>query len=275
MLDVHGLVVTPGAAGVLGNPGTIPVNDGAQVAGVPIHPSAKLRMWGINTPTADTINNLKLYSQDMIDPVNGVNYVLGAASVKTQWYDYTLLQYNTGARYITAGTNTGVVAGSGFTIDQYDQLGKCVQVPSYVGNEIVPGTFVFGGALTTNQWGNVAISPVSAMPNGLYALVGTFQSGLTNGAMIRFNHPDFQGAKPGYPVINSEVALATALQVAMNDELIYTAQGEQFIYLSKVLGIPCCPTFRVSNAGTGLTVECLDVQADTPSIVPVFVYLGK
>lgn len=275
MLDLHAITTTPGAGAVLGSPGAVAVNDGAQVAGVPIGgEKALLRMWGFHAPTADSINAIKMYSQDMVDPVNGVTVNLGATSVMTQFYDYTMLAYKKGARYITAGTNVGVVAGTAFTVDEYPDGGPVVQVPDYVGNEVMTGSTTFGGALTTNQWGSVAYAPTNALPNGKYAILGAYVNGITNNALIRFNHPDFKGYKPGFPVINHQVALATAAQLAMKDQLQLTAQGEQFIYLGKVLGRPQCPVFTASNAGTGLTFEMCDVQADTPSVNLVLAKVG-
>lgn len=274
MLDVHALVWTPGAAAVIGNPGTIAVNDGAQVAGVPLTPEAILRMWGALAPTADTINVIRLQSQDQIDPINGVTVSLGASSVLCQWYDYTTLKYKSGARNVAGGTNTGVVAGTSFLIDEYSGRGKTTRVPYTAGNEIMFGGQTFGGALTANQWSSLAITPTTAIPNGTYAILGAYATALTNVALIRFSHADFQGLKPGFPVRDSEVALATAQQLAMKDSLVMTADGEQFLYLSDVFGTPQCPVFRVSNAGTGLTVEAIAAQACTPVINVVLMRLG-
>ena len=57
----------------------------------------------------------------------------------------------------------------------------------------------------------------------------------------------------------------------MRDELVSTAAGEQFIYLADVLGTPQCPVFSVSNAGTGLSIEMLSEQTDTPVVNLVLV----
>jgi len=272
MLDVHALAITPGAAGVLGNPGTVAVNDGCPTAGVPLNSQQKLallRMWGVHAPTADTINNIKLYSQDMIDPVNGVNYVMGAASLLVQFYDYTKLLYDTGARFITCGTNTGVVAGTAYLIDEYPAGWggtDCRNLGPAFGNEVVTGATTFGGALTTNQWGSVAYAPTNALPQGKYAILGAFVTSITNVALIRFSHADFKGLKPGFMVCNSELGLVTTEQVAMRDDLVRVANGEQFVYLSKELESPCCPVFNVGPGATGLTIEMISVQADTPVV---------
>jgi hypothetical protein len=274
MLDVHATLTTPGAGAVLGNPGAIAVNDGAQVAGVPLTPAGTLRMWGFNSPTADTINAIRLQSQDMVDPINGITVNLAAASVLCQYFDYTTLPYKTGARNVQVGTNTGVVAGTGFLIDEYKGRGTVRQCRPSDGGEVMFGGITFGGALTANQWSSQAVAPTTAIPNGKYAILGAFVTALTNVALIRFSHADFQGLKPGFPVRDSELALATAQQVAMRDGLVMTRDGEQFIAMGELLGSPQCPVFSVSNAGTGLTVEAIAAQACTPVVNVVLMKVG-
>jgi hypothetical protein len=274
MLDAHAMLTTPGAILVLGNPGAVAVNDGAQVAGVPLEPSAILRMWGFHSPTADSIANIRLQSQDQIDPINGVTATPGAASLLLQWYDYTTLKYKTGARNIQVGTNVGVVAGNAFTIDEYRDRGKTVMARYADGNEVMFGAITFGGATTATQWLAAALTPVTAIPNGTYCILGVYVTALANVGLIRFTHADFQGLKPGFPVMDAELALAATAQVAMRDELVTVRVGEQFIALGEILGTPQCPVFRVSNAGTGLSCEVITAQAATPVINVVLMRLG-
>jgi hypothetical protein len=136
------------------------------------------------------------------------------------------------------------------------------------------GAQTFGGALTTNQWSSLAIAPTTAIPNGTYVILGAYVTALTNVALIRFSHADFQGLKPGFPVMNAELTAAVTYQVAMRDSLVTLDMGEQFLSLSDTFGTPQCPVFRVSNAGTGLTAECIGVQADTPVVNLVVMRLG-
>jgi len=272
MLDLHALTVTPGAGTTLGSPGTVAVNDGCPTAGVPLDSAkgvATLKVWGFHAPTADTIAALKMYTQDMIDTTNGYTVTPNTTNVKTQYYDYVTQQFKTGARIITAGTNTGVVAGSAWTVDSYANKAPCLALNEMTGNIVVPGSTVFGGALTTNQWGSVAFNPTQPLPIGKYAILGAFGRAITNDALLRFSHANFNGLKPGFPIANYEVAYATAKQLCMNDELMLTADGAQFMYLSKILNEPCCPVFNVGPGATGLTIEMCDVQADTPDITLV------
>lgn len=277
MLDVHAVTTTPGLGATLGSAGATPsTNDGCPVAGVPLVSSpgsAVLRMFGFSAPTADTVAALKFVSQDMVDPINGYTIVGNTTSVKTQIYDYMTLPFIKGARQITAGTNTGVVAGHAWYIDDY-AAGKCIAGNEVQGGVVLTGSTTFGGALTTNQWGSVAFAPASPIPQGQYAILGAYGRAITNNAMIRFAHADFKGFKPGFPISNYEVALATAKQLCMNDELMQTADGAQFMYLSKVLNEPCCPVFTAGPSATGLTIEMIDVQADTPDITLVLAKVG-
>lgn len=278
MLDVHAVTTTPGAGTTLGSPGTAPsTNDGCPVAGVPLvsaQGKAKMRMFGFSAPTADTIAALKFVSQDMPDAINGYNIVPGTTSVLTQFYDYYQLPFVKGARQISAGTNTGVVAGHAWYIDEY-QEGLCVAGSESMGQVVIAGQTTFGGALTTNVWGSQAYAPATPIHQGKYAILGAFARAVTNNALIRFSHADFKGFKPGFPISNYEVALATAKQLCMKDELIQTADGSQFIYLSKALGVPCCPVFNVGPSATGLTIEMISVQADTPDIALVLAKVGE
>lgn len=266
MLDVHAMVVTPGVALVLGSPGTLPTNDGASVAGVPMGANAKLRMYGGHSPSADTIATIRLRSQDQADPINGVLFTPGAASLLNQHFDYTTLTYRKGLREIAMGTNTGVVAGHSYTIDEYEGQGEVVPGSRSMGGEVMTGPVTFSGALTANAWGSQAYAPGSALPNGKYAILGAYVSAIANAALIRFAHPSFRGLKPGFPVANYEIISTSSWDKVCKDALISSEVGQQFIYLSEVLGKPSCPVFEVTNAGTGLTIEMISAQADTPVV---------
>jgi hypothetical protein len=273
MLDVHALTITPGAVLVLGADGAVSAGgDGAATAGIPITPNATLKMWGFNSATADSIAILRMRSQDMVNPIDGITVTPGAASLLLQFYDYTHLPYVKGTRSLNAGTNVGVVAGNGFLIDELNS-GQCVSVRPDSGNETMPQLTTFGAALAANTWGTQPFLAPN-LPAGKYAIVGCYVSALANVGTIRFTHTDFGGASPGFPIANYELALAATAQVAMRDELVTTAVGEQFIYLSEKTGKPQCPVFTVSNAGTGLGIQIIAAQAATPLVDLVLVKVG-
>lgn len=229
-------------------------------------------MWGFNSPTADSIAVVRLRSQDQANPQDGITVTPGAASLLLQFYDYTYLPYVKGPRSINVGTNVGVVAGTGFTIDEVPG-GEVADIAPNSGNETVTGPTTFGAALVANTWGSQAYVAAN-LPTGKYAILGAYVSAIANVGLIRFQHNSFKGAFPGFPVANWELALAATAQVAMRDELVSTAHGEQFVYMSEKLGIACCPVFEVTNAGTGLTIQMICAQAATPVVDLVLVKVG-
>lgn len=272
MLDVHVISGTPGAATVLGAAfATIaPGGDGQSVAGVPIRNDATLRMWGGLSIAANTIGNIKLQSQDQVDPINGETYTAGAASLLNIMLFWNKLKYKSGVRSITMGTNTGVDAASAFLIDEYP------------GGPLVPGgdnivvapVLTFGGALTIGQWGQLAFAPTVALPNGKYAILGAYVGAVSYGAVIRFRHADFGQFAPGFPVANFETISTSTWDKIDKDSLLLAQTGYQFVYLSKELGGAQCPVFSVSNAGTGLTIEVCSRVADTPTVTLVLAKVG-
>ena len=276
MLDLHANVITPGAVLALGTgTPTVAIGDGQTSPGVPIDEGAKLVGWGFLSPTADSIAALKLGSQDMIDPQNGESYAPGATSLLNVMWDYDQLKYESGQRLIQAGTNVGVVAGTGLLLDSYaggNAVKGSFNMPKTV--IIAPAT-TFAGALTTNQWGTVAFAVPAAttLPNGKYAILGALVSAITNAAAIRFAHANFKGLKPGFPVANNNI-ISTSSWDKIDKDPIFMQQGTQFVYLSEKLGEACCPVFTVSSTGTGLTIEMISVQADTPVVQLVLAKVG-
>lgn len=274
ILDVHGISYTPGAALVLGAVAATvtPGGDGASVAGVPIGPQAKLIRWGILSPTADTIAAVKFSSQDQVDPINGEYYIPGAASLINVFHETDNLQYRTGLRQFQVGTNTGVVAGSAYTIDLFPD-GPGVIATEFANNCVVPASQTFGAACVANTWNSQAFTPASALPNGKYAILGVMASAIANGAIIRFQHPDFGGKSPGTILHNYET-ISTASWDKSDKCPLLQQLGSQFIAMSEELKQPLCPVFSVTNAGTGLTMQVLSVQTDTPVVTLVLAKVG-
>jgi hypothetical protein len=266
MLDLRAVTGTPGAATVLGATfPTICTNDGSAVAGVPISPSAVLVGWGGHSIAANTLGAIKLFSQDMVDPINGEWVQLGAASIVNQFFKQTQIPYRTGLRGIQMGTNTGVGAGIGFTLDQYGG-GPVINGDRKMPGQVVTGPTTFGGALTTLVWGSQAYAPATAIPNGRYAILGWVATAITNVALIRFQHADFGQFLPGMATVNPEIISTSSWDKVWKDDTLITHQGYQFVNMSEELGFPCCPVFSVSNAGTGLNIQMLTIAADTPVV---------
>ena len=270
MLDLHGNQCTPGAALVLGaNPtATLLGNDGQTVAGVPVDPlNAILIGWGGISPTADTIANIKLASQDLEDTINGVNAVIGAASLLNIWHQFIKLRYKKGLRAITMGTNTGVVDGLVYTLDAYEQGGECSSGTYLPEKPVISPVTTFGGALTANTWGTQAYAPATPIPEGKYEILGAWVGAIANAALLRFQHSDFDGLLPGFPVANYEIISTSSWDKIQRQDLLMSSAGWQFKMMSDLMGTSVCPVFKAGPTGTGLVIQAAAAQAATPTVV--------
>lgn len=232
---------------------------------MPIQDGARLILWGSSSLIANTILNTKLVSQDMVDPINGEEVSLGATSLVNLFYKFTNILYKTGARLVQQTTNTAQTDTSiGGLLDYYDQPAGIN--PGYFTPSIsVPQTS--SAANVVNTWVSTGIAPAVAIPNGKYALLGAWNSLSVDPIWLRFNHADFQGKKPGFPMGASSFASAILGLQKVSKGPITMSDGYQFVDISTMSGKPCCPTFNVTNAGTGLNMEILAaVVTDTPRI---------
>jgi hypothetical protein len=276
MLDLHAIGITPGAGLTLGAVGAvIPSNDGASQAGVPIDSGAVLKAWGMLSVTANTIAALQLLSQDMVDQQNGEYLTPGATNLGNCVWDWDNLPYNKGLRQFYAGTNTGVTAALAVTLDDYPQMAqKAVTKGSRViGKQVTPPSLTFGGAVNSG-WTSLAFAPTKPLPNGRYAILGAKVSAITNLALIRFQHTDFQGLSPGFICVNSGIISSSSFDKVPKDPLFLTEDGNQFVKMGEILGEGVCPVFTVGNNTTGLQIQMYSLQADTPVVQLVMAQVG-
>jgi len=263
MLDMHSQTITPGAVLVLGANGAVSVNDGCSALGVPIAPGATLVGWGVCSVLANGIARMRLGSQDLPDPVNGEDIAFAATNIVSHIFKYDNLPYKSGARVITAGTNTAQTICSAVTMDWYSG-GPCIKANTHMAGQVVVTTATTAGAaLVANAWAGTAFAPVNGLPQGKYAILGAVVAAVTHGA-IRFSHADFGGKKPGFPV--TETGVAANLAGASKSDL-FLEPGVQFCTLSEQLDLPCVPVFSVTNMGTGLVIELMSCTIATPTVV--------
>lgn len=257
MLDLHVLYNATGST-TLSNitaAANIPSNDGQAAAGVPIAPNAILKHWGFMTLIADTLKTIQLVSQDQVDPINGEQLNPGAESTWGIMNVEEYLPFLKAARNLSYAQNTGAAKVAAYTIDQY-QAGS--QGKNTLGSHaIIPQ--VFGAGLTAGAWGSQTFSPTAMPPQGKYAILGAYVSGLTNYGVIRFEHADFKGFKPGFPVVDADLAITRA--VAPPNDAIFNLYGRQFVAMGDI------PTFNITAQGTGLQIDFYDLVADTPNIM--------
>lgn len=240
---------------------------------MPVAGGAALVGWGGLTTIADTIKELKLVSQDQLDPVNGEDIVTGsAASGIISVWDY--LKFAAGARSVSMAQNTGGANNMAYLLDLYPQ-GPTQRHPVYgVDGHNWYGSTVYGGALTALTWKQQAFNPTNAIPAGKYAIQGAWCSSLTNYGLIRFRHADFGVFAPGFPVVDPNVAAARASVPGIGQDLLTVYSGYQFSYLSQLLGVPCEPVFTVQANATGLNFEMAAITADTPEVILNLVKVG-
>jgi len=266
LLDLHGRGGTPGATTTYTALGTLIANDGESAVGVPVRPDARLIMWGSGSLVANTIYGTQLRCLDSIDPVNGEMIRVGTASLKNLVYKFTNIPFSKGARVIGQSTNTAQTATSfGFTLDTYDGEPNCI---SGEGLRFAPKqvtiTQTQGAADLVLSWYNTPIAPPTALPNGKYAILGAHMALSTGPHLLRFSHADFKGLYPGIPIVDTFGSAILGAQEGMLD-ILWANAGFQFVALSELSKKPCVPTFTVSSAGTGLSMQTLaTVTTDTP-----------
>lgn len=269
ILDVHagvsaGNVTALTIGGGVGATATIPGADDAAVYGVPNAGSdATLMAWGVESIAADTLYETQLTNQDMADPLNGDWTNHGTTSVILATCNFISLP-SKNLRKIAVRQNTGAGLATPYTIDYIKSKGESVSVKRVAFKKVAPTLTTFGGALTAQSWGQQAVAPTSPLKAGRYAILGAKARTFTDVGLIRFTHGDFEGQHPGFPVVDSQLSIATSMQLTDRSQ-IFQEQGTQFVYMSEVSGQPCCPVFHVGES-TGLTVEALSVIADTPVV---------
>jgi hypothetical protein len=264
MLDLHALTLPAGVAALtdLSVAANIPANDGQSAPGVPIAPGAVLKGWGFQAlATCTGLIEAQLISQDQIDPINGEHWKSSTSVLLALYFD-AYLPYSRGKRalYINSTAQNDV---AGYMVDQYPSpvganvknFGQMIKLPQ-----------VFGGALTANVWGSVVVAPASNIPAGTYALLGVYLGAITDVALIRFEHADFGGKKPGFPAVDETKAISRS--VTPMGCPVFNNNGSQFRALGDI------PIFRATSAGTGLTIGMLSMVADTPTVTLVLVQLS-
>ena len=278
MLDVHALYSSGGSVSLI-QPATIPANDGAVVAGVPINGSpgaARLVAWGaMAVAVANSFKQASLTSQDMSDVANTSSWLPSGTSLAAATPHFLEnLPFTTGARVVKVAQKAAAGEVT-FTIDHYSQFNGNTQPVK--GGYWAPkrGIYsqLFGGALTAGAWGTQAFTPTYNLPNGRYAILGFKISAITIAALVRFQHADFGMCQPGCMAQDLFTLALTNTNVS-GDPLLNTADLYQFVKFSEITGQPQCPVFRAGANGTGLNIWCLSPTADTPTVILNLAFLG-
>ncbi len=272
MATINLLATTSAGSTSLATIGTIAAGgDGQSSAGVPNIVPATLVQWGVQSIIADTILEAKLVCNDQIDVQNGEDFSPGASSLMTSYQRFTNIPFISSTRSVQLSQNTGAGLDVGFTLDLVSR-GKGVN-PGFFAPNQVHFEQTASGATTAQTWlVGTAATPTTPLKSGTYAILGFKVMLLTTDfmALVRFSHADFNGAKPGLAVKDTTTTAIT--NTDSYKDLLDGYEGYQFVQLSNLLGTPVCPTFTVTAAGTGLSVDILTIVASTPRIE---IYLAK
>lgn len=266
-LDLHVTYDATGSADTLvteAATGTIPAGDGATTIGLSPQANAILCSYGVNSlnGAAQGLVKLGLSGNNLPDPVNGSNMVftgtdVGASRFVMAQYPYTagtnLVNYAQEAAGIIAAVKLDWVPGPAGVAGDW--------VP--VNNNIYPTT---SAAVTAGVYKTTAFNPTQTPTIGKYAILGAWVGSLTAGAVIRFQHSDFKGIFPGFPVVDYSTGSLTPAQMQGAGFFDPQVQGYQFVWMSSLLRQPCCPVFNIQGQSTGLNMQILDTTADTPTI---------
>lgn len=253
--------------------GTIPAGDGATNIGISPFPNAVLIAYGaVVGAAAQALVGIGLKSNNLVDSVNGL--VDGGSAnptyTRTTATEFLQLGYTKGPNfvqysqkaagkiiafkldYITAGLAN--VTGSFFPSTSSDgKTGFCQYSQDFA-------------AATAGVYKSLAFAPLTTPPVGTYAVLGARVANVLFGGVLRFQHANFGGASPGFPVVSYDDQALTPAGIGGDVMTSDNIQGYQFVYLSQLIGKPCCPVFNIQGQGTGLTVQLLDTIADTVSL---------
>jgi hypothetical protein len=269
MLDLHSVYDSTGSTDTIvaenNSNAVIPTNDGATTIGVSPFNNAVLVAFGAQSLNggAQGIVSVGLQGNNIVDPTNKMQFTATGTDVMAVKSIMTQVGYSNGPNLVNyAQEAAGIITTHKLDLVQ----GPACTGGSYTpaGQAIYPATF---SQLTAGAYGSKSFAPTNAPPIGRYAVLGAWVSALTAGAALRFDHTDFKGAKPGFPVVDYATAALTPSQIQGGGVFSPEAQGYQFVWLSQKLGVASCPVFTVQGQGTGLNIQCIDGTADTPTVI--------
>lgn len=274
MLDLHSVYDATGSTDTIvtenNSNAVIPTGDGATTIGVSPWSNAILTMYGANAAAAaQALTTLGLTSNNLVDPTNQLLDTVNTTPTITSVIKAQTLQlaYKNGPNLVRYA-NEAAGATTTFKIDWISSGGKTVPgsifpVTSLPNLGFAQYQVTAGGAATAGVYQTTSFAPSTTPPVGTYAILGARVYALTTAAALRFQHTDFGGAFPGFPVVSYGTGTLTGANQGGNLIVSDSWQGYQFAWLSQILGMPCCPVFKIQGQGTGLNLQLLDPAADT------------
>ena len=278
--DLRGLYGTGGTT--LSAIGTLLTTDGASVAGMPLKGDAvngtpTMIVWGIQNLIADTHRELQMLSADQFDARNGEYDILGASAVINDKSYFTRIPFKGGVRTPSIRSNTAAGKPLVYMIDNYPMgsypTTRCGLVNAY--QQKVNQTL--SAATAQTAWVATGVAPTTPLKAAKYAILGATINAVTDHAVIRYSHADFNGYKPGFPISDTTNTLGDAANNAqlasMPRNLFDFWAGYQFVMMDQYAGTGC-PVFQASSAASGLSIEIADTAADTANVTTYLAVVG-
>lgn len=269
ILDAHNTYDATGSTDTIvteATTGTIPAGDGASVIGLsPLtSDNPQLVVYGANVvAAAQALVSIGLSGNNIVDPTNKIIDTSTGTDTNVTRAIFAAIGYTNGVNLVNYA-NEAAGKTAAFKIDYTNKRGTSI------GGSFYPSGFAqystTFGAATAGVYLNTALAPANAIPIGRYAILGARAGPITTAAFLRFQHTDFGGAFPGFPVIDSQVTALVPTNFGFNALTAEKAVGYQFVVMSQLTGLPCCPVFSVTGNGTGLNFQYLDTAADTTSV---------
>lgn len=276
MIDAHAVYDAVGSTDTVvaenNSNAVIPSADGATTIGVSPFSGAVLCAFGAHVAAvAGAIVSIGLSGNNIVDPTNKILQTDGSVDNDLLAGFFGQFAYSNGPNLVNYAQEA---AGKLLTYKlDYVRTGR---FPNIMGTEVpitdvngVQGMAVYStnfAALTAGAYGTKTLSPVNVPPIGTYAILGAKVSSLTSVGMVRFQHTDFGGAFPGFPIMDLVTGTLTQANYGSTAWVESRWQGAQFVYLSQILGTPCCPVFAVQGQGTGLVLQAISTNGDTPVV---------
>jgi len=270
ILDLHSVYDATGSADAIVTENNanavIPANDGATTIGISPFANALLMSYGAHvSAAAQALVALGLSSNNLVDPVNGLTDSVNTTPTMTSTLKskFATIGYGQGPNRVQYAQEAAGVLCT-FKID-YVGVGASRSPGNYGLQNVAEYSFA-SAAVTAGVYKTTAFNPTQTPPIGTYIILGARVYAVTFGAAVRFQHTDFHGAFPGFPVMSFGDQAATVANQGGCFFADPSIQGYQFLAMSMALGIPLCPQFTIQGQSTGLNVQIIDTLADTPQI---------
>lgn len=266
ILDLHSVYDSTGSTDTIvvenNANAVIPAGDGATTIGLSPFNGAILLAYGAHVAAAaQAVVTIGLQSNNLVDPVNGLLDTATGTDTRVLASKFATMGYTKGPNRVQYGQEA---AGALLTF-KLDLVGVgSSSAPVNLALQNVAEYTFSAAAATAGVYKSTAFNPTTTPPIGKYRILGLRGSAITMAAAVRFQHTDFAGAFPGFPLLSfSDAALTPANQGGNTVFSDPSYQGYQFVALSQFLGTPLCPEFSIQGQSTGLTVQVIDCTTDT------------